>query len=121
MWQRLLPVAGAVFGFLLLVSSILTIRYRVTARFLKITWLWVIPVRLIRLSNIRYLTPKRVFWAERWYGTFNVRARWLVVVKRHGLFKYVVITPRNPFVFKAEIERAQAELLKESGPGSVAP
>src|SRR5438477_9031391 len=104
--QRLLMVVGALLVLALLVGSIFTIRYRITRRYLKIVWLWLIPIRLIRLSNIKYVSPKPVFWAEKWYNTFNVRNRWMVITKRRGLFKEVVISPRNPFVFKAELDRA---------------
>ena len=121
MAERLLIVAAALLGLALLVCSIFTIRYRVTPRHLKITWLWFIPVRLIGLRNVKYVSAKQVFWAENWWNTFNIRNRTLVITKRTGLFKEVVITPRNPFVFKAQIERARQELLGPSASGRYTP
>jgi len=108
--QRFLIMGGALVAFILCLCSIFTIRYRITRRHLKITWLWFIPIRFLALDNIRYLSPKRVRWAEKYYSTFNPRARWLVITKRRGWIKNVVITPPNPFVFKAEIERARQAL-----------
>ena len=113
--QRLLIVAGALLVLVLLVCSFLTIRYRITPRYLKIVWLWFIPVRLVRLSNIRYVSPKPIFWAEKWYNTFRVGNRWLVVTKRRGVIKELAISPRNPFVFKAELERACEKVNHANG------
>src|SRR5262245_50604784 len=104
--QRLLIVAGALLVLTLFVCSILTIRYRITPRYLKIVWLWFIPVRLVRLSNIKQVSPKQIFWAEKWYNTFHVGNRWMVITKHRGLMKELAISPRSPFVFKAELERA---------------
>jgi len=115
--QRLLIVAGALLVLVLLVSSILTIRYRITPRYLKIVWLWFIPVRVVRLSNIKYVSPKQIFWAEKWYNTFNVGNRWMVITKRRGLIKELAISPRNPFVFKAELDRACERVNRPSGTG----
>jgi hypothetical protein len=113
--QRLLMVAGGLLALVLLVCSIVTIRYKITPRYLKILWLWFIPIRLIRLSHIRYVSPKPVFWAEKWYNTFQVANRWLVITRRRGLFKELVISPRSPFVFKAELERACQKVHREDG------
>lgn len=121
MVEKLLIVGAALLALALLVCSIYTIRYRVTPRFLKITWLWFIPVRLIGLRNIKYISPKHIFWAEKWYNTFNLSNRSLVITKRSGLFKELVITPKNPFVFKAQVERAQRELLGDGASGRYTP
>src|SRR6185369_16385251 len=102
--QRLLIVAGALLVLVLLVCSVLTIRYRITPRYLKIVWLWFIPIRLVRLSNIKYVSPKPVYWDEKCYNTFNDGNRWMVITKRRGLVKELAINPRNPFVFKAELD-----------------
>jgi len=109
--ERLLIVAGVLVILVLLLCSVFTIRYRLTPRYLVIKWLWFLPVRLIALRNIKYVSAKHVFWAEKWCNTFSISNRTLVITKRAGLLKEIVITPKNPFVFKAQLERARQELL----------
>ena len=112
-------------GLVLVILSMFTIRYRVTRRFLKITWLG-LPLRLVRLKNIARVGFNNVPWAEMWVNTLRTGNRRLVIHKRFGLlFKHVVITPRNHFVFKAEMDRvlkqlpsAQATAVTESAPGA---
>ena len=100
----------------LLTLSLLTVRYRVNGRFLRISWLGV-PIRWVRLTNIRQIGTHRVFWAERWFNTFSPSKRYLVLRKRSGLLKHLIITPRNQFVFKAELERARDRLPAAAGNG----
>ncbi|HEY2952801.1 MAG TPA: hypothetical protein VGK40_09470 [Verrucomicrobiae bacterium] len=122
-------VLAICFGVLILfLLTMVTIRYRITRRFLKITWLG-LPVRLMRLNNIARVGFNYVPWAEMWVNTLRVGNRRLVIHKRFGLlFKHVVITPRNHFVFKAEMDRvlrqppsAQSTVKDESAPGASAP
>jgi hypothetical protein len=61
----------------------------------------------MRLKNIAHVGFNYVPWAELWVSTLRVGNRRLVIHKRFGLlFKHVIITPRNHFVFKAEMDRA---------------
>jgi hypothetical protein len=93
-------------GLVLLALSVNTVNYRITARSLVITWLG-LPVRWVRLSNIKQITSQRVFWAEKWVNSFSPGNRYLLIQKRSGLIKNLVITPKNHFVFKADLERAR--------------
>jgi len=114
-------------GLILLVLSKATIRYCITPRFLRIHWLG-IPVRWVRLKNIRQVATQRVFWSERWSNIFSPTNRYLLIRKYSGLFKNLVITPKNHMVFKADLGRARDRLLSPSPsagvpahPGSEAP
>jgi hypothetical protein len=89
----------------LLLWSAATIRYRVTEQYLRISWLGV-PLRWVRLANIKHVGNRPVFWAERWPSALFDSRRMLVIRRRRGLFRNLVITPQYPFEFKAALERA---------------
>lgn len=96
----------------LLLWSATTIRYRVTEHHLRISWLGV-PMRWVRLSNIKHVSNRPVFWAERWPSALFDSRRMLVIRRRRGIFKNLVITPQYPFEFKAALEKAsRAQSLK---------
>src|SRR5262245_44922450 len=61
----------AVFGMggLFLLSS-LTFRYWVTSTHLVISWLG-LPVRRLRLQDIKRIGTRPVFWAERWPNSWD--------------------------------------------------
>jgi hypothetical protein len=94
----------------LMMGSIKLLNYKVTARHLKVTWCG-IPVRRLRLEDIKYISTKPGKWAEKWYNTSRPRNRLLVMHRRSGWFKDFAITPRSPYVFKAELDRARRALL----------
>src|SRR2546423_8604903 len=100
----LLPLIFGVSG-LLAVCSGAAIGYRITATHLEVTWL-IFTLRRFRLDDIRYVSTKRSFWSEKWYNTWRVRNRRLTLHRKSGLIKTVSISPKNPFVFKAELDRA---------------
>lgn len=95
----------------------LFIRYRITARHLQVRLLG-IPIRRVRLDNIKYVGTTHVRFAEKWpNGWFPSHHRFLVIRKRRGLIKNFIITPRQRYVFKAEIDRARQALgLDETRP-----
>ena len=110
--QILLLILGIIAVAGLLLWSAATIRYRVTERHLRISWLGV-PMRWVRLENIKHVSNKPVFWAERWPNALFESRRMLVIRRRRGLFRNLVITPKYPFEFKNLLERAtQAKLGK---------
>jgi hypothetical protein len=100
------PVVG-----MLPVLAIWAVNYRITPRCLVVTWLG-IPVRWVRLENIHSIGTTPCFWAERWPCVLSPMGRYLVIRKHHGLFKNMVVTPRNPFVFRAEVYRARDAILQ---------
>src|SRR5947207_13241886 len=83
--------------------------YVITERHLKIT-LFGICLRRIRLADIDCVSKRQLHLAEKWYNTLNPSHRILVIRRRRGWFKDFIITPKNRYVFKAELEQALAKL-----------
>jgi hypothetical protein len=82
------------------------VHYHIALRHVKIT-LFGIVLRRIRISNIASVSKRRTDGlAENWWSTFRPNHRSLVIRRKRGLIKNVIITPRNRYVFKAELERA---------------
>ena len=81
------------------------LRYCITESHLEIRWLFV-PLRRIRLREIRFVSTKPVWYAEKWYNTFRLRGRRLIIYRRNGQFRPIAISPAAPFVFKAELDAA---------------
>jgi len=81
------------------------IRYRITSRWLLITLLGM-PIRWVSLKNIRFITDHCKEAAEHWPNTHNPKTRTLILRKRRGILRNLVITPQKRFVFKAELEKA---------------
>jgi hypothetical protein len=88
--------------------SALTFRYRVTPAHLQIFWLG-LPVRQLRLEDIKRIGTRPVFWAERWPNSWD-RGRMLVIRRQTGWFRNFVITPNFPFEFLNTLERARQAL-----------
>jgi hypothetical protein len=90
------------------------IRYHLTSRYLKITLLGVC-LRRIRLEDIESVSKRRpTGWAENWSSTFRPNHRMLVIRRHRGLRKHIIITPKNRYIFKTDLER----LLKIKPPAS---
>lgn len=83
------------------------LRYRITPRHFKVT-LFGLCLRRIPLDEIESVSKKRhaVGWTENWWNTLHPNHRMLVIRRRRGLRRNLVITPRNRYVFKANLERA---------------
>ena len=91
------------------------IRYQITPRHLKIT-LFGITLRRIRISNIASVSKRRTDGlAENWWSTLRPTHRLLVIRRHRGLFRNVIITPRNRYVFKAELESAMQRMSAPDG------
>ena len=85
------------------------LRYVLTERHLKIT-LFGLCLRRIRLADIDSVSKRQAHRAEKWYNTLKPSHRILVIRRRRGWFKDFIITPKNRYVFKAELEQALAKL-----------
>jgi hypothetical protein len=99
--------AVGVCGLFVLVA--LQLCYAITDHHLKVT-LFGLCLRRIKLSDIDYVSKRQASWAEKWYNTLHPSHRVLVVRRRRGWFKDFVITPRNRYVFRTELECALARL-----------
>src|SRR5437773_5149568 len=75
------------------------VHYHITHRHVKIT-LFGIVLRRVRLSNIASVSKRRAGgWAENWWSTLRPHHRSLVIRRKRGMIRNVVITPRNRYVF----------------------
>ena len=81
------------------------LRYVLTERHLKVT-LFGLCLRRIRLRDIDSVSKRQAHWAEKWYSTLKPSHRMLVIRRRRGWFKDFIITPKNRYVFRAELEQA---------------
>jgi uncharacterized protein (UPF0248 family) len=101
-------------------ALLLRVRYAVTSTHLRVT-LFGLCLRRIRLSDIERISKRQSGLAEKWYNSLHPAHRILVIRRRRGLLKEFIITPKNRYTFKAELERAMARLSplgegKEAGP-----
>lgn len=84
------------------------IRYRITPDRLQVT-LFGLPVRQMPLTDIESIGKRRTGgWSELWYNTTRPSHRRLIIRRSRGLFRSWCISPRNRYVFKADLERAIA-------------
>lgn len=120
-----LNIEVAVFGALALLVGVFValglmtrIRYRVGSRHVKVR-LFGLCIRRVALKNIESVSKRPGDgWAERWYCTLRPKHRMLVIRKKRGLFKNFIITPKNRYVFRSNIERAmrRAGLATDASP-----
>jgi len=90
------------------------LRYVLTGHHLKVT-LFGLCLRRIRLADIETVSKRQAHWAEKWYNTLKPAHRILVIRRRRGCFKDFIITPKNRYVFKAELEQALVKLSATAG------
>lgn len=90
----------------ILVLLVKSVSYRIGSKHLLLTVAG-IPIRWVRLDNIRNIHTRRTRLAEKWHNKFfSKNDRILVIVKRRGLIKNIEMTPEQRYVFKAELDRA---------------
>ena len=82
------------------------LRYAVEPPYLKINWLG-LTLRRIRLDDIKGISTRPVWFAERWRNTFHSADRRLVIRRRTGWCRNFVITPRHRYMFRAEMLNAR--------------
>ncbi len=117
-WSVIVLVVLVWLGLIGFLVFLLThINYRIGSKRLVVTLLG-IPVRWVHYDNVRNLHTHRIRFAEKWHNMLFPRSdRILVIEKRRGLFRRLVITPEVRYVFKAELDRAiRAHLGLKPGP-----
>jgi hypothetical protein len=93
----------ATFLFVWLVSRL---RYRIGSRHVKVI-LFGITLRRVALGNIDAVSKRQGDgWAEHWWSTFRPKHRLLVLRRKRGLIRNFVITPKNRYIFRTDLERA---------------
>jgi hypothetical protein len=98
---------GGVAGFLLLLYWCMTqVRYRIGGRQLKIL-IFGLPLRRIPFEEIVNVSkrPGKGF-TEHWHTCFKSNHRVLTIQRSRGLRKYISITPKNRYVFMADLKSA---------------
>jgi hypothetical protein len=101
----------------LLLWLIRQIRYEITPRNLQVT-LFGLCLRRLPLAQIETVSKRRSDgWAENWWNTTRPGHRALFIRRRRGLIRNFVITPRNRYMFRAELLRAVEEEREAARPG----
>lgn len=97
----------------LLLWMVTRIRYRITEAALEIT-LFGMCVRRVALTDIRWISKHRSQWCEKWPNTLFPGKRALVIERRSGKLRHLLITPLQRYVFKADLQDAVRAALAQS-------
>jgi hypothetical protein len=100
--------AAALCAFALLWAWLITkIRYRISARHLRIT-LFGVTLRKIDLTDIKRISKRKPSSraCENWSCTHQPKHRVLAIQRRKGLRKFVIITPLNRYIFITDLQTA---------------
>src|ERR1051325_2697618 len=90
------------------------IQYRIGSKHLKISCLG-LTMRRIDLADIKRISKRKPSGlAEYWYSTLHPKHRLLAVQRHSGLRKYVVISPRNRYVFMSDLQNAVKRVKPET-------
>ena len=82
------------------------IRYRIGSRHVKVL-LFGICIRRVALTSIDSVSKRRGDGlAEHWWSTMKPKHRILVIRRKRGLCRNFVITPKNRYIFRTDLERA---------------
>jgi hypothetical protein len=81
------------------------LRYQITKTHFVIT-LFGIPLRWVRLEDVILVSKSRTKWAEPWSNTWKGSRRRIIIQKRRGLFKKILVTPQFRYEFKVDLENA---------------
>ncbi len=96
-------------------------RYRISGTHFEVT-LWGLRVRRIALRDIEQVSVRHRRWAEQWWNTWRPARRRLLIRRRRGLCRNIIITPERRYEFKAELERAMlAASPSNDAPASALP
>lgn len=82
------------------------IQYRIGSKHLKISCLGLV-LRRIDLADIKRIHKRPpTGFSEKWYSTTRPKHRILTIQRSSGIRKYIVITPRNRYVFMNDLLNA---------------
>ncbi|HIL69855.1 MAG TPA: hypothetical protein EYG38_08400 [Verrucomicrobia bacterium] len=93
----------------------LNLEYLIAKRELRIEFKG-IRIRIIPFKDISSISKRRITWAENWRNTFRSRKRRLVIHRKRGLIKDLIITPENRYAFKHRLETAMKGLRDGNHP-----
>ena len=90
------------------------IQYRIGRTHMKILCFRVV-LRKIELTDIKRISKRKPSrFAEYWYNTIHPKHRMLVIQRHSGIRKHVVISPRNRYVFMADLQNAIRRVKPET-------
>ena len=90
------------------------IRYRVGSRHVKVL-LFGVCIRRFPIASIESVSKRRgTGLAEHWWSTMQPKHRMLVLRRRRGICRNFIITPKNRYVFKTDVERALRRINGDS-------
>jgi hypothetical protein len=102
----LFSALGVLVAALLFTWLVTRIRYRIGSRHVKVL-LFGVCIRRIALTSVESISKRcGPGWAERWWSTWRPKHRLLVLRRNRGLCRNFVLTPKNRYVFRADLERA---------------
>ena len=85
------------------------VRYVITPRHVRVL-LFGVAIRRIPIRTIESVSKRRSpGLAENWWSTLSPKHRSLVLRRKTGLIRNVVLTPRNRYAFKFELDRIISE------------
>jgi len=96
---------GAVVLLFLLAWFRTRLDYRIGRDHVRVLWFG-LCVRRIRLADIETISKRPQGWAEHWENTWRPSHRTLVIHRRRGWLKAVIITPEYRYAFWTELEKA---------------
>lgn len=106
---------GLLVAVLLAMWLITRVRYRIGSKHVKVL-LFGIPIRRIPLAKIESISKRAGDGlTERWWSTLRPKHRILVLRRRGGIFRNVMLTPKNRYIFKIDVERAIDRLARKTG------
>jgi hypothetical protein len=77
--------------------------YNLTRKYLEVRWLS-LRVRRFSLGDIEYISKYQNSWAEHWENTWRPSHKRLVLHRRRGFMRDIVITPPFRYSFRRELE-----------------
>ena len=81
------------------------LEYSVTEKGIQIS-LFGVCLRRIGIANVKQISKKRIRLTENWINTLKPTHKILTIHKRSGIFKTCTITPKNRYIFMAEVQKA---------------
>jgi hypothetical protein len=101
---------GLLVATLVFVWLVSRIRYRIGSRHVKVL-LFGLCIRRVAIANIQSVSKRRADgWAEHWWSTFRPKHRMLVLRRHRGLCRNFVVTPKNRYIFRTDLERAMGRI-----------
>ena len=111
----LLGLLGFAMGFAAFVFLLKGVQYRIGRSKLRIC-VWGLKLRSIAYEDIEQVSKTRSRPAENWGTTLQFGHRQLVICRKTGFLREVIITPQMRYVFRNDLEEAIARWMESLHP-----